>query len=158
MFYVIFFHCATCCCFSTPPLPTCTEPPHSRRGQAVRCIASPQLPVLVVAPAVDAAARQQGAGTVYSHSNGENTWHKRRKVSCFFRIRKCFPFPFENADSPHTCTEPRHSRCGHPVQSIAGPQLPVLVVAPALDVSAGQEGAGVKDSHCDCDSFWGNKP
>ena len=78
MFYVIFFHCATCCCFSTPPLPTCTEPPHSRRGQPVLCIASPQ--------------------------------------------------------------------------------LPVLVVAPALDVSAGQEGAGVKDSHCDCDSFWGNKP
>ena len=41
--------------------PTCPQPRHPRRRVSVARVARPQLPELVVAPAVDTAARQQRA-------------------------------------------------------------------------------------------------
>ena len=43
-------------------------------------VARPQLPVAVEAPAVDAAARQQGAGVSVSLSEGDGCCGRRRRV------------------------------------------------------------------------------
>ena len=58
--------------------PTFPEPRHSRRRQLGTRVARPQLPVVVEAPAVDAAARQQGARVIAVCMDGDSSWGRRR--------------------------------------------------------------------------------
>ena len=51
---------------------TCSEPRHRRRGVPVRRVARPELPVDIVAPAVDAAVDQQGARVIDSRGDGHD--------------------------------------------------------------------------------------
>ena len=63
---------------STATLTTCSEPCHRRRAVPVRRVARPQLPVFVVAPAVGAAARHQGARVGVSRGEGDDACGERR--------------------------------------------------------------------------------
>ena len=58
---------------------TCSEPHHRRRGVPVVYVSRPQLPIASVAPAVDAATRQQGARVVLSHSDRNSACGETRK-------------------------------------------------------------------------------
>ena len=55
-----------------PPLITCPQPRHPRRRVSVIRVARPQLPVVVKAPAVNAAARQQRARVEASGAQGDD--------------------------------------------------------------------------------------
>ena len=54
-------------------------PRHPRRCQSLRLVARPQLHVAVVAPAVDAAAAQQGTSVTTSCGEGHDSWVRRRR-------------------------------------------------------------------------------
>ena len=58
---------------------TCPKPRHPRRCEPVRRVARPQLPEEVVAPAVDAAAAQQGTRVTVSRGEGHDSWVRRRR-------------------------------------------------------------------------------
>ena len=60
---------------------TCPEPHHIRRRQHGTRVARPQLPVAVEAPAVDAAARQQGTRVAQSRGDGDGSLGRRQQVS-----------------------------------------------------------------------------
>ena len=50
---------------------------HPCRRKPVRRVTRPQLPVAVVAPAVDAAAAQPGTRVIVSRSEGHDSWVRR---------------------------------------------------------------------------------
>jgi hypothetical protein len=62
------------------PAFTCPQPRHRRRRELVGRVARPQLPLLVVAPADGAAARQQGARVLVTHSEGDDACSERLEV------------------------------------------------------------------------------
>ena len=53
---------------------TCPEPCHRRRGELVHTVARPQLPIPVVAPAVDATSGHYGACVAVSRRDGHSAW------------------------------------------------------------------------------------
>ena len=61
-------------------MPTFSESRHPRRRVLVILVARPQLPVAVEAPAVDAAARQQGARVSVSLGEGDGSLGRRRRI------------------------------------------------------------------------------
>ena len=63
-----------------PNFSTRRKPRHPRRCQPLHLVARPQLPVAVVAPAVDAAAAQQGTRVIVSRGEGHDSWVRRRRV------------------------------------------------------------------------------
>ena len=62
-----------------PNFSTRRKPRHPRRRESVRPVARPQLPVVVPAPAVDAAAAQQGTRVGTSRGEGHDSWVRRRR-------------------------------------------------------------------------------
>ena len=64
----------------TAASPTCPQPRHPRRRVSVVRVARPQLPVDVVAPAVDTAARPQGARVFESRGKGNDACGKNRII------------------------------------------------------------------------------
>ena len=64
-----------------PKLSTRRKPRHPRRCEPPRRVARPQLPVVVVAPAVDPAAAQQGTRVGVSRGEGLDSWVRRRGIA-----------------------------------------------------------------------------
>ena len=84
--------------------PTCPKPRHPRRRVSVARVARPQLPELIPAPAVDAAARQQRAGVVVTRGEGNNACGKSL-IICNRCIRFCCIFARAYANThEHTRT------------------------------------------------------
>ena len=67
---------------------TFPKPHNTRRCEPVRRVSGPQLPVEIVAPALDAAVAQQGTGVVGSSGEGHDCWVRRHFVKAWSVLKQ----------------------------------------------------------------------